>query len=153
MLNRKFTLSALSLATVMLIGCDVDKTQDGELPSVDVDVEAGQLPEYDVETADIDFGTREATVSVPDVDVSMEETQVSVPTMDIDMPGDDEINRDDIEGGQMDFNERTVANPEIQDDMEELREEADELRNEYREEARELEADARESVEDLRAAN
>lgn len=101
MLKRKLTLCALSLATVMLVGCDVDKTQDGELPSVDVDVDGGQLPEYDIDTADIDVGTREATVSVPDVDVNMEEKQFTVPTIDVEMPDDVES-----DAGQMDTDAR-----------------------------------------------
>ena len=56
--------SALGLAA-----CDVDQTQEGEMP--DVSVEGGQMPEYDVETADVDVGTKETTVEVPDVNVTM----------------------------------------------------------------------------------
>ena len=62
-------LSAL-LAPVLALGiaaCDVDQTRDGELP--DVDVEGGQLPEYDVDPADIDVGTDTQQVIVPDIDV------------------------------------------------------------------------------------
>lgn len=78
-------------AAMLLGGCDVDQTSEGEMPDVDVDVEGGELPNYDVDTADVDVGTREETVSVPDVDVDMEEEEVTVPDIDVDMPDDDEV--------------------------------------------------------------
>lgn len=62
-------LSAL-LAPVLAFGiaaCDVDQTEEGALP--DVDVEGGQLPEYDVDPADVDVGTDTQQVIVPDIDV------------------------------------------------------------------------------------
>ena len=62
-------LSAL-LAPVLAFGiaaCDVDQTEQGELP--DVDVQGGQLPEYDVDPADVDVGTDTQQVIIPDVDV------------------------------------------------------------------------------------
>ncbi|HSJ78823.1 MAG TPA: hypothetical protein VK913_08840 [Erythrobacter sp.] len=52
-----------------LAACDVDQTQEGEMP--EVNVEGGQMPEFDVETADVDIGTKETTVEVPDVDITM----------------------------------------------------------------------------------
>jgi hypothetical protein len=57
-----------------LAACDVDQTQEGEMP--EVNVEGGQMPEFDVETADVDVGTEEKTIEVP--------------TVDVDMPGDAE---------------------------------------------------------------
>ena len=58
-----------------LAACSVEKTQDGEMP--DVDVEAGQLPEYDVDAADVDVGLDTTTVVVPDVDVKMPDDTTS----------------------------------------------------------------------------
>ena len=52
-----------------LAACDVDQTEEGEMP--DIQVEGGNMPEYDVETADVDVGTEERTVEVPIVDVTM----------------------------------------------------------------------------------
>jgi hypothetical protein len=52
-----------------LAACDVDQTKEGEMP--EVQVTGGQLPEYDVETADVEVGTKETTVEVPDVDITM----------------------------------------------------------------------------------
>lgn len=42
-LYKLFAVSAVALA---LGACDVNKTEEGELPSVDAD--GGELPEYDV---------------------------------------------------------------------------------------------------------
>ena len=74
---------ASTLAATFALGlaaCDVDQTQEGEMP--DVDVEGGQLPEYDVETADVDVGTKETTVTVPDVDVTMPDAEGTPATGD-----------------------------------------------------------------------
>jgi hypothetical protein len=76
-------LSAL-LAPVLAFGvaaCDVDQTQDGDLP--EVDVEGGQLPEYDVDPADVDVGTDTQRVIVPDIDVRRDTTD----TMRVDTTG------------------------------------------------------------------
>lgn len=73
-----------------LVGCDVDQTEEGDMPDVDVNVEGGSLPEYDVETADIDVKTEEKTVTVPDVDIKTEEKEISVPDVDITMPDEGE---------------------------------------------------------------
>ncbi|MBA2238753.1 MAG: hypothetical protein H0W24_08690 [Lysobacter sp.] len=63
------TLLLLGISAIALSGCQVDKTQEGELPKVST--EGGQLPAYDVEAADVSVGTREETITVPDVDVTM----------------------------------------------------------------------------------
>lgn len=70
--------------------CDVDQTQEGEMPEVDVDVSEGQLPEFDVDWADVNVGTRTTTVKVPKVVVVMEEEEVEVPYIDVDMPNNSE---------------------------------------------------------------
>lgn len=114
---RKFLIIPATALAMSLAGCDIDKTQDGEMPTVDVDVKAGQLPKYevtktqdgklpdvdvdatagrlpkyDVDVADIDVGTKEVTAKVPDVDVDvdMEEKSFTVPDVDIEMPEDDD---------------------------------------------------------------
>jgi len=52
---------------------EVEKTKEGKMPSVDVDAEPGRLPEVDVRGPDVDVGTRPVTVPVPDIDVDMPE--------------------------------------------------------------------------------
>lgn len=91
-----FALIVASSA-IALSGCEVDKTEDGEMPDVDVDVDGGKLPEYDVRGPDVSVGTEEKTIKVPDVDVDMEEKQITVPDVDIDLPDDDEFSDDDVD--------------------------------------------------------
>ncbi len=69
-----------------LAACDVDQTQEGEAP--DVDVKGGQLPEYDVQGPDVDVKKEERQVTVPDVDVDVnkEKKTVTVPDVDVDAP-------------------------------------------------------------------
>ncbi len=85
---KKLLLSLSVLAA--LTSCDIDKTKKGELPSVDVDVDAesGELPAYDVDWADVNVGTKTKMVEVPKVVVVMEEEEVEVPYVDVDMPED-----------------------------------------------------------------
>ena len=85
--------AALLVAAVALSGCDIDQTRAGELPDLDVDVdaEAGQLPEYDVDWMDVDVGTTERTIEVPKVVVVMEEETVTVPVIDVRMPDAGEV--------------------------------------------------------------
>jgi hypothetical protein len=58
--------SALALAA-----CDVDQTQEGALPDVEVTAEGGQLPAYDVETAEVEVKTETVPVEVPKIEVEM----------------------------------------------------------------------------------
>lgn len=69
---------AVAAAALGLAACDVEQTEEGELP----EVQGGNLPEYDVDTAtiDADAGTKE--VEVPDT--------VEVPTLDVDVKGPNE---------------------------------------------------------------
>lgn len=91
-MNKAILKSAalvVALGSVLsLSACNVEKTQEGELPDVDVNAKSGQLPEYEVETADVDVNTKETTVKVPDVDVdvSSNEATVPVPDVDVNMP-------------------------------------------------------------------
>ena len=60
---------AVLLTTLGMAGCDVEKTEDGSLP--DVEVEGGNMPESDVDAPEVDVGTEEKVITVPDVDVTM----------------------------------------------------------------------------------
>jgi hypothetical protein len=73
----------------------MNKEESGSLPDVDVDVQAdsGELPEYEINWADIDITTTTKTVKVPKVVVVMEEEEVEVPVIDFDMPGEDKAER------------------------------------------------------------
>ena len=54
-----------------IAACDVDQTQEGNLPDVDVNATGGQLPEFNVEGPDVNVGTENKTVQVPTVDVDV----------------------------------------------------------------------------------
>ncbi len=86
---KKLVLPLLALSLVFT-GCKIDQTKEAKLPDIDIDVdadvEAGQLPSFDVDWADINVGTKTETVKVPKVVVVMEEVEVEVPYIDVDMP-------------------------------------------------------------------
>jgi hypothetical protein len=68
-MKRLIAASLIAPFALGLAACDVDQTEEGEMP--EVRVEGGNMPEYDVETADVDVGTEEKTVEVPTVDIEM----------------------------------------------------------------------------------
>lgn len=78
------------MTAAVLVSCDVDQTKKTKLPEVDVEIEteAGQLPAFDVDWAEVNVGTTTKTVTVPKVVVVMEEVEVEVPYVDVDMPDD-----------------------------------------------------------------
>jgi len=61
----------------------------GDLKTPEVSVTGGEIPEVQVETGEIDVGTKKATVPVPEVDVKTDEVEIDVPTVDIKPAGDD----------------------------------------------------------------
>ena len=69
---------------------DLDVTEEGAMPDVDVSVEGGNLPEVDADFGEVVVGTTEETVDVPDVDVEVDtrEAEVQVPTVGVNPPED-----------------------------------------------------------------
>lgn len=92
---KKTTIVSSLAILFILSSCNVKKEESGALPEVDVDVdaEAGKLPEYEVNWADIDVGTKTRTVEVPKVMVVMEEEEVEVPYITMDMPNEENEER------------------------------------------------------------
>lgn len=82
----KFSLLIGVPAALLVAGCDVEQTEQGELPDVDVSMEEGEMPDYEVDWADVDVGTTTETVTVPKVVVVSEEEEVEVPYIDVAMP-------------------------------------------------------------------
>ena len=70
-MNKFFSVAILAGSALSLAACDVDQTEEGEMP--EVSVEEGNMPEYDVEPMDVDVetGTETQTVEVPTVDVDV----------------------------------------------------------------------------------
>lgn len=109
--------AALALTLVLgLAACDVDKTQEGKMPDVDiqaesgqlpeyeqveetklptldVDVEEGRLPKYDIDAPEVTVSLKERTVTVPKLIVVTEEEQMKVPHIGIDFPDEGETER------------------------------------------------------------
>ncbi len=81
-------LGCLAAAALLFpfAGCEVKKTQDAKAPDVDVSVKEGQMPKYDVDTADVSVKTKEKEVTVPKV--TTEKEKVTVPDVDVNMPGE-----------------------------------------------------------------
>ena len=73
---KKITMMLAAAGCLGLAACDVDKTQNGALPDVAVNVSGGQLPEFNV--------------TGPEVNVGMENTTVQVPTVDVDIPAENQ---------------------------------------------------------------
>ncbi|MDP0490872.1 MAG: hypothetical protein Q7Q71_07475 [Verrucomicrobiota bacterium JB023] len=101
------TLSAL-VAPFFLWSCDVDKVEEGNMPDVDVNAEEGKMPEVEVTeegklpSVDVDVdGEMEVPkydVDTPDIDVGTKTKEIEVPTIDVDMPDEDkEGNGDESE--------------------------------------------------------
>jgi hypothetical protein len=66
----KKTIFAAALVGAGALGlgaCDVQKTQNGSLPSVNVS--GGALPEYNVTGPDVNVSSKTETIKVPTVDV------------------------------------------------------------------------------------
>ena len=66
-MKKLWTLALLPALGLSLAACRVEKTEDGELP--EVEVEGGKLPEYDVDPARIEIGRDTKTVVVPSVKI------------------------------------------------------------------------------------
>lgn len=89
-LKQLLLLAPVALLLAFSAGCTVEREQAGEAPDVDVSVDPGQVPEYDVEGPDVDVTTEKETVDVPDVDVSTEEKTIEVPNVDVNPPQSNE---------------------------------------------------------------
>ncbi|WGK65427.1 hypothetical protein [Croceiramulus getboli] len=111
----KKLLLSLALASFLFTGCDIDKKGDTELPEVDVDIdaEAGELPEFDVDWADINVGTTTKMVEVPKVVIVMEEEEVEVPVIDVEMPDEDKMERNLVVEAEVEGNEHQLEIKEI----------------------------------------
>ena len=64
-MDRRWTLLIAPVLALGLWGCDVEQTEEGELPDVDMNVEPGNMPEYDVDAPDVDIETEQRTIEVP----------------------------------------------------------------------------------------
>ena len=80
------TIAAAVAAAVYMI--DIDQTQEGALPDVDISVEGGQLPEFDAEVGTVSLGETQVEVEIPEGKVITNTETITVPTLSGDAPGD-----------------------------------------------------------------
>lgn len=73
MTTKLITLFCVAVLVVPFAGCRVEQTQEGELP--EVEVTGGQLPEYEVDAADVEIGTETREIEVPTIDITMPEEE------------------------------------------------------------------------------
>ncbi len=85
---RKTILASaiVSIAAFGLAGCDVKKTQEGQVTMPKYEVEktqqgSVQLPKYDVKGPDVQVGSTQKEVTVPKV--TTEKRELNVPTVDV----------------------------------------------------------------------
>ena len=57
---------------------DVNQTEEGALPDVDVSAEGGELPAFDVDSKEVVVGTTETNIEVPKVETETETVEVPV---------------------------------------------------------------------------
>ena len=95
-------LTGLAVAVIvagLAWAIDVDVSGDTELPSVDMEMTEGEMPEVDVEAVDVDVTEEQGTIRVPNVDVNMEEKTIPYPNIDVqhkDGAQDGVANEDDM---------------------------------------------------------
>ncbi|MFN3172720.1 MAG: hypothetical protein ACE37E_18710 [Hyphomicrobiales bacterium] len=89
MSNGKIFGAVLGVAALAVVAygafyfIDVDQTQEARMPTVDIDVEGGQAPEFDVETGSVGVGTTTETIEVPDVEITTDEREITLPTLEV----------------------------------------------------------------------
>jgi hypothetical protein len=86
MFKTTLAVGIISLGVLGLSGCDVKKTQEGNVTVPKYDVTKKKdgdvtLPKYDVTTPDVKVGSTDATVKVPKV--TTEEKKIEVPTVEV----------------------------------------------------------------------
>jgi hypothetical protein len=72
---------------------EYEQTEEGELPDVDVNVKPGKLPKYDIDAPDVHVSLEKRTITVPKLIVVSEEEEVTIPHIDIDFPREEETEK------------------------------------------------------------
>ncbi|MBO6816091.1 MAG: hypothetical protein JJ891_14625 [Rhizobiaceae bacterium] len=84
-MKTQHAVIAIAAAALVALGAiyfvEVNQTEEGQLPEVDVSVNNGKMPEYEVETGSVKVGSEKTEVTVPEVE--MKEKEVEVPTLEV----------------------------------------------------------------------
>lgn len=71
-LIRQIGLGIAAITTgIFFSSCDVDKKTEGKMPSVDIDVDPGKLPDVEIRGPKVTTGTKKVEIEVPTVDVEI----------------------------------------------------------------------------------
>lgn len=87
MRKTAFVLAGI-VSALALVGCDVKKTQEGNVSVPKYDVSKTKegdvtLPKYDVDAPKVDVTTEQKTVDVPKVGVYTEKETLSIPKVNV----------------------------------------------------------------------
>ena len=75
------------VAVVAIIGAfafgliDINQTREAHLP--EVKTEGGQMPAFDVDTADVAVGTKTEKLELPEVKIDTTKEEIKLPTVDV----------------------------------------------------------------------
>jgi len=86
MIKNTLLAALVAIGVVGLTGCDVKKTQEGNITIPKYEVEKKQagdvtLPKYEVTAPDVTVGSKDATITVPKIE--SEKKTIEVPTIDV----------------------------------------------------------------------
>lgn len=65
-----FKIVGLGAVCLTFAGCQVNKTQQGKLPKVEMKTSEGQLPAYNIQGPSVDVGSKTHSFKVPTVHVT-----------------------------------------------------------------------------------
>ena len=94
-MRSKIALLLAATLVLPLTACQVRQTEEGEMP--EVEVQGGNVPEYDVDAADVEVSTTPTDVTVPDIDVTTQERTVPMPDVDV-IPPSENVQQEAAEG-------------------------------------------------------
>jgi hypothetical protein len=69
-MSNAVKILAVASACFTIAGCQVNKTQQGKLPKVEMKTSEGQLPAYNIQGPSVDVGSKTHTFKVPTVHVT-----------------------------------------------------------------------------------
>lgn len=69
-MSKTVQVLAFGAVCFTLAGCQVNKTQQGKLPKVEMKTSGGQLPAYNVQGPDVQVGSKTKSFKVPTVHVT-----------------------------------------------------------------------------------
>lgn len=69
-MSRALKILAMGTVCLSIAACQVNKTQQGKLPKVEVKTSQGQLPAYNIQGPDVQVGSKTKTFKVPTVHVT-----------------------------------------------------------------------------------